>query len=40
VETTYWFRRWSEWSEFGIDAVTPNETTEVETKTQYRYRRK
>jgi hypothetical protein len=40
TETTYYFRRWTDWSDFAENPVEESETVEVRTKTQYRYRSK
>ena len=39
-ETTYQYYRWGEWSDYTETAVSPSENTEVQTKTQDRYKSK
>ena len=40
TETTYFFRRWTDWTEFSESPVESSEDTEAEMKTQYRYKSK
>ena len=37
---TYFFRRWTDWTDFSESPVESSEDTEAETKTQYRYKSK
>lgn len=36
--TTYYFSKWTDWSEWSDNSISENETTKVETKKVYRYK--
>ena len=40
AQTTYYFQRWTDWSDYTESPVDESDTVEVETKVQYRYKSK
>ena len=38
--TTYYFKRWGNWSNYTTTYAAESDTVDVETKTQYRYKSK
>ena len=40
LTTTYYFRRWSDWTEYSATEAIASDTVNVETKTLYRYKKR